>query len=155
MTLTIIIILLLLGLVLVVTEFFIIPGTTVVGFIGGVLMLVGIVYGFMSLETTMAWLIFSITLALSVVLGYVGLRSNTWQRFAVKSTIDGRIIDPVHSLDAGTKGTTVTPCNPIGKAKFGDHVEEVYSISDFIDPNVPVKILYIKENKIFVEVINP
>ncbi len=153
MTITTIVLLILIGLVLIVCEIFVVPGTTVVGFIGGALVITGIVCGFMMLDAAQGWLIFSGTLAVCVILGYFGFRGNTFQRFAVKSSIDGKIVDQVHALHSGTKGVTLTRCAPVGKAQFGDIVEEVYSVSEFIEANVEIEILHIKENKIFVEVI--
>ncbi len=153
MTITTIILLILIGLILIVAEIFVVPGTTVVGFIGGALVVTGIVCGFMMLEPAQGWLVFSSTLAICVILGYFGFRGNTFQRFAVKSHIDGKIVDAVHSLQTGMKGVTLTRCTPIGKAQFGDIVEEVYSVSEFIEANTQIEILHIKENKIFVEVI--
>lgn len=153
MTITTILLLILIGLILIVCEIFVVPGTTIVGFIGGALIIVGIACGFMLLDATTGWLVFGGTLAVCIVLGYFGFRGNTFQRFAVKGHMDGRIVDSVHSLDAGTKGITLTRCTPIGKAQFGDTVEEVYSVSEFIEANVKIEILHVKENKIFVEVI--
>lgn len=153
MTLTTIILLILIGLVLVVAEIFIVPGTTVVGFIGGALIVTGIVCGFVMLDATKGWLVFGATVTITVILGYFGFRGNTFQRFAVKSSIDGKIVDEVHKLSAGMKGIALTRCSPIGKAQFGELIEEVYSVSEFIEANMNIEILHIKENKIFVEVI--
>lgn len=153
MTLTTIILLIVIGLVLIVAELFLVPGTTVVGFIGGALVITGIVCAFVLLDPAKGWLIFSVSLAVSVLLGYFGFKGNTYQRFAVKSSIDGKIVDHVHTLTSGTQGVTLTRCAPIGKAQFGNEIEEVYSVSEFIDANAKVEILHIKENKIFVDII--
>lgn len=153
MTLTTIILLIVIGLVLIVAELFLVPGTTIVGFIGGALIITGIVCAFVMLEPAKGWLIFSISLAVTVTLGYFGFKGNTYQRFAVKSAIDGKIVDPVNALKAGTQGKTLTRCAPIGKAQFGNEIEEVYSVSEFIDANMNIEILHIKENKIFVDIV--
>jgi membrane-bound ClpP family serine protease len=153
MTLTTIIIIILLGLVLIAVEIFFVPGTTVVGIAGAIALVAGIVCGFIYLDPTYGWSILACTTAFSVVLGYFAFSGDTWKKIAMKATIDSKIVDEVHSLQAGISGLTLTPCNPIGKAKFGDKIEEVYSLIDFIDTNTPIKIDSIKENKIFVTVI--
>lgn len=153
MTLTTIILLIVIGLVLIVAELFLVPGTTVVGFIGGALVITGIVCAFVLLDPAKGWLIFSISLGLSVLLGYFGFKGNTYQRFAVKSSIDSKIVDPVNALSPGTQGTTLTRCAPIGKAQFGHEIEEVYSVSEFIEANMKIEIVHIKENKIFVDIV--
>lgn len=153
MTLTTIIILILIGLVLIAVEIFLVPGTTVVGILGAACVATGMVFGFIQLETVTGWILFSITLVVCIVLGYFGFRGDTYQRFAVKSSIDGKIIDQVNTLHAGMQGVTITRCAPIGKAMFGKEMEEVYSVTEFIEPHSKIEILHIKENKIFVDVI--
>jgi membrane-bound ClpP family serine protease len=153
MTLTTIIILIIIGLVLIAVEIFIIPGTTVVGVLGAACVVTGMVFGFLRLETFTGWVLFGVTLVVCIGLGYFGFKGSTYQRFAVKSSSDGRIIDQVNALEAGMRGTTLTRCAPIGKAQFGKEMEEVYSVGEFIEPHTPIEILYIKENKIFVDVI--
>lgn len=153
MTPTLVILLALIGLILIAVEIFFVPGSTVVGVVGGLALIASVVCAFIYLDTTIAWSLFAGTTVASVILGYFAFRPNTWKKIAVNSTIDGKIVDEVQNLQTGLLGTTLTPCNPIGKAKFGDKIEEVYSLIDFIDVNKQVKIESIKENKIFVSVI--
>jgi len=153
MTLTTIIILILVGLILIVAEIFFVPGTTIVGIAGGLILLSGIICSFIYLETSYAWVISGGTGVACVVLAYFAFRPQTWKKIGMNTTIDGKIVDEVQNLQAGLEGATLTSCNPIGKAKFGDKIEEVYSIIDFIEANTKIKIDSIKENKIFVTVI--
>lgn len=153
MTLTTIIILILIGLLLIVTEIFFVPGTTIVGIAGGLVLLAGIICSFIYLENTQAWLITAGTGVASIVLAYYAFRPKTWKKIGMNTTIDGKIVDEVQNLQPGLEGSTLTSCNPIGKAKFGDKIEEVYSLIDFIEANTKIKIDSIKENKIFVTII--
>src|SRR5690349_17243871 len=153
MTLTAILLILAIGLILIAIEIFLVPGTTVVGIAGGLAILAAVVCAFVFLEPTHAWITFTVSLVSSIVLAYFAFRPSTWKKIGMNSTIDGKIIDEVQALQIGLQGTTITPCNPIGKAKFGDKIEEVYSVTDFIDNNVSIKIENIKENKIFVSII--
>lgn len=151
MTLTTILLIIIIGLVLVAVEIFLVPGTTVIGILGGAAIITGMVCSFMMLDAGTGWIVFSITLAVCILLGYFGFRGDTYQRFAVKSNIDSKIIDPVNSLRVGLEGTTITRCAPIGKAQFGTTLEEVYSMTEFIESHTKIRIIHIKENKIFVE----
>jgi membrane-bound ClpP family serine protease len=153
MTLTAILLILAIGLILIAIEIFLVPGTTVVGIAGGLSILAAVVCAFVFLEPTEAWITFALSLVSSVILGYFAFRPSTWKKIGMNSTIDGKIIDEVQGFQIGLVGTTLTPCNPIGKAKFGDKIEEVYSVTDFIDTNASVKIENIKENKIFISLI--
>lgn len=153
MTLTTIIIVVLIGLILIVAEIFFVPGTTIVGIAGGLVLLAGIICSFIYLETTQAWTILAGTGAATIILGYFAFRPKTWKKIGMNTTIDGKIVDEVQNLQPGIEGATLTSCNPIGKAKFGDKIEEVYSMIDFIEANTKIEIDSIKENKIFVTVI--
>jgi len=151
MTATTIIILIAIGMALVLAEIFLVPGTTIIGFAGAIMMLAGVVCGFIMLESYTAWLIGGGTVVVSTILGYLAFRSKTLDRFAVKSKIDGKIIDPVNNLSTAMEGITITPCNPIGKARFGEEIQEVYSLTNYLDVNTRIQIVNIKENKIFVQ----
>lgn len=151
MTLTTVLLLIVIGLLIVLAEIFFVPGSTIVGVIGIVLILVGIVGAFYLGRNT-GFLVFGITLALVAILGYFGFKTNTWQRFAVKSAIDGKATEDARRFQIGQSAITLTRCAPIGKARFEDGtIEEVYSSSDMIPENTPIHIHRIIDQKIIVK----
>jgi membrane-bound ClpP family serine protease len=151
MTITTIILLILLGLLIVLAEIFFVPGSTVVGLIGIVIVLIGIWAGFYYGGRTRGFIFLGGTVAAMIVLAYLGMRTKTWQKFEVKSFIGGKAAPAVAAVKVGDQGITLSRCTPIGKAQFGNMVEEVYSDGDFLDPNVTVVVKTIRENKIIVQ----
>jgi membrane-bound ClpP family serine protease len=118
MTLGIVIAIILIGLLLIFLEIFLIPGTTLFGVVGGIALLIGVVmvysyYG--SKWGNITLLASSLSVAISVVLGFKVIQSN---KLAMKAEIDGRVneLENAEELQIGARGITVTELRPIGKA---------------------------------------
>jgi membrane-bound ClpP family serine protease len=151
MTLTTVVLLILIGLLVILAEIFFVPGSTIVGVVGIALVLVGIVGAFYWLDRTMGFTVFGSTLLILAVLTWLGFKTKTWQRFAVKSSINSKAPADTFKFSVGQQGVTLTRCTPIGKAQFGSEIEEVYSSNDYIEINIPVEIIRIQENKLIVK----
>ncbi|MDI6832502.1 MAG: NfeD family protein [Bacteroidales bacterium] len=54
----------------------------------------------------------------------------------------------------GMQGEVITKCLPSGKARLNDKIVELYSLSELLDPNTPVKIIKIERNKTIIKRIN-
>lgn len=152
MSVAVILLVLLLGLLLVVTEVFLVPGTTVVGIIGLLVTGVGVYYGFHDhgLLTGGAMLLGS---ALAIgLLTAVGLRRLSRSEFNVRTEIDGRVneFDYAH-IQPGDEGVTVTALRPEGRAMINGDRVIVQSKGFYIDTNQPVIVVKVRDNKIFVE----
>lgn len=59
-------------------------------------------------------------------------------------------LDEDRQLLKGRYGTTMTRCNPHGKAILGDMVVDVVSKSGWIDEDIPVEVVEIKDNQVMV-----
>jgi membrane-bound ClpP family serine protease len=152
MTLTTIILLLIIGILIIMAEIFLVPGTTFVGIIGLILVIVAVVGSFGSLGMSGGWIVSGITLAIIGGLFYLGIKSNTWQRFAVKSSIDGKVEGDAKSHQIGDQGILLTRCAPIGKAEFTNGmIEEVYSLGDYIEAHTKIEIVQIQDQRIIVK----
>ena len=153
MNLTTIIIIIIAGLLLLLLEL-IVPGG-IVGTIGGIATIVGIVlmynhYG--NLYGTIALLVSLIVCAVGL---YFFFRDKTWKRLALNDSIDVKLNKKeMDYFTVGMQGETITKCLPSGKARFNDKIVEVHSLSEVIDPNIPVEIIKIEGNKIIVKPIN-
>lgn len=153
MTLTSVIILLIIGLVLILVEIFVIPGSTFVGVVGIILIGIGVWGAFYYLEKPAGWIVFGGSIAIIGLLSYLGFRTKTWTWFEVKANVDGKAPVLSGSVQKGDTGITITPCYPIGKAKFGDRMEEVYSDGDYLEAGVAIKVIRLHEGKIIVAAI--
>lgn len=153
MTLGIVIAIILIGLLLIFLEIFLIPGTTLFGVVGGIALLIGVVmvysyYG--SKWGNITLLASSLSVAISVVLGFKVIQSN---KLAMKAEIDSRVneLENAEELQIGARGITVTELRPIGKAVFAHKKLEVSSTGDYIHRETEVEIIQILGNKIIVQ----
>lgn len=150
MNLTTIILIIIAGLILLLLEL-IVPGG-IVGTIGGIAAIIGIVlmynhYG--NLYGTIALLVSLIVCGIGL---YFFFRDKTWKRVALNDSIDTKLNkDELKNLTIGMQGETITKCLPSGKAKFGDKIVEVHSLSEMIYPNTQIEIIKIEGNKIIVK----
>lgn len=152
MSLTLILIILAIGLLLVVTEVFLVPGTTFVGIAGLVVLGVGLLYAFRGYGVALGG---ALLLGCALVIGVltaVGIRKMSDSRFNVKETIDSKvnIFDYAH-ISEGDEGVTLTALRPEGRAMIGDDRVIVYSKGFYIDTDTEIVVVKIKDNKIFVE----
>lgn len=155
MSLTAIIFLIVLGIILFYVEFLIVPGVTIAGIAGFILVGVGIYFGYKEYGTPMGHYILginAIVLILSVVLM---LRSKTWEKIALNTNIEGKSSYSLNEeLKVGDTGETMTRLNPYGKVFINDKYYEAKSSSNFIDPKTKVEIKKIDGSQIIVKPLN-
>ncbi|WP_057937941.1 NfeD family protein [Algoriphagus resistens] len=152
MTILVLSSLLLIGLILLLAEVLFVPGTTVVGIFGLAVSLAGVVYAFLSFDAGIAWWITSIAVVLNLAAIVYGFSSGVWNRFSLKSAMQGGAFDGrTDALQIGMPGKTTSDLKPIGKASFGDIVYEVKSENGFIPVGTEVTIFKIENNKIIVK----
>ena len=152
MTILAIILLILLGIVLLLIEFAVIPGITIAG-IGGFLMLAGSVYiAFAELGKVAGFITLAVVLILSPIVVYYFFQSRTGKKMILQSEIDGKVenFNPLN-LKIGDTGKTIGRLAPMGKIRVNGEVVEAQSTGAFIDHQTPVRIINIKSNQIIVE----
>lgn len=154
MTILAIIVLILLGLLLLLLEFAVVPGVTIAG-IGGFLMLAGSVYMAFAQYGTgagFATLLFVLIAAPALILYF--LRSKAGKKMVLETNIDGKVetfeTDDIHP---GDTGITLGRLAPMGKIKVNGMSVEAQSTGSYIDQNKPVKILKVYPGKVIVELI--
>jgi membrane-bound ClpP family serine protease len=157
MSLGLIIFLIFVGMLLFIIEFMLIPGITIAGVGGAVCLLSGIVFAFISFGTTTGLLVLGSTALVMVVLTVLMLKAGTWNKFMLKTTIDGKV-DTVGAeegkVKAGDKGVTVTRLAPGGKVLVNGEYFEAKSVDILIDPRQEIEVIRIDDNKLIVKPIN-
>lgn len=152
MSLTLIFLLIALGLLLILLEIFAIPGTSVFGIAGGVLIVFAIWQSYKIFGTEKGHYIL---LAVVVLIGatmVIALKSNTWKRMMLNTNIDGKVnVLEEEKLHIGDIGKAVSRISPAGTAIFNNELFEVHTNGDFIDQETEVTITKIEDNKIFVK----
>ncbi len=144
--------LILFGLILLVVEIIFIPGTTVVGLIGFVIIVVGVGLSFNYFGSTAGWSTVAGATVTSALVFHYSLKSSVWGRFALKSTSLGKVNEEeVKELSPGQEGVTVSALRPVGKAELANRTYEVKTIGSFVETGTKIRIIKILSNQIIVE----
>jgi membrane-bound ClpP family serine protease len=142
----------LIGLIFLALEILVIPGVGVAGVIGFILIAVGVWQAYASHGLAAGHSVLGGTLALTVLTLVLSLRSKTWRRLALSTSIDSKVnvIDET-KIKPGDTGKTVSRLAPMGKAIINDEFYEVSTNGDFIDQQTEITVLKIEFNKIIVK----
>jgi len=155
MTLAGIIALIALGIVLILLEFFVVPGITVAG-IGGLLLLIsGVALSYSKYGTPDGHYLLAGTVIALIFILSIAFKSKTWKRISLNVAIDSKAKEDLSLIiNKGDTGTTVSRLAPAGTILINDKLVEAESRSGFIDENEEVEVIKIKFNKIIVKLKN-
>lgn len=143
--------LLLLGVIIILVEFFFVPGTTVVGFIGFVLSLIAIYFAYRDLGSLYGSVLLGGSILFLAVAMYISIKKETWKMFALNENIEGKLKKHTVNVQVGDEGVTLSSLKPSGEARFGDQMLEVHSQGGFVDVNSKISIILVEDNKIYVK----
>jgi len=152
MSVTIIIILIVIGLALMVVEVVVLPGITVAGIAGVLLIGCSIFFTYRWFGNTAGTIALIGTGLLFIVFLIYALRAKTWDRLSLHSEIDSRVnvVDTNH-IKPGDKGMTVSRLAPIGKIIIHDQIMEGKSEFGLIDENREIEVVHVNESTIIVQ----
>jgi membrane-bound ClpP family serine protease len=152
MSLTVIAILIIVGLLFLIIEILVVPGTTVVGVVGFILIAIGVWQTYAAYGTPAGHWVLAGTLVLTIGALALSLRSNTWKRFMLKTDLDGKTnVIEADSVKVGDEGIAISRLVPMGKALINNQYFEVSSSGDFIDEQSKVVVTKIEFNKIYIK----
>ena len=145
--------LILLGIFLFLIEFLLIPGVTVAGIGGLILVTAGIYVAFTEHGTDIGLITLGITIVASVIILAFSLRSRTWKNVMLNTNIDGKVNEgPVEgSIKPGDKGESITRLAPVGKVRVNNIVMEAKSISGYLDPHLKIEVVKISGSQLIVK----
>jgi membrane-bound ClpP family serine protease len=152
MTLTAILILIAVGLLLILIEFLVLPGTNIAGILGILMIIAGIYYGYRDIGTPIANYILAGSLVfMAGSITYV-LRAKTWQKLSLNSAINSKF-ENIETLTVkpGDKGKSITRLNPVGTIIVNEKTFEGKSGHRFIDPNTPIEVIKVVGNQLLVK----
>lgn len=152
MTAFTIILLIFLGLLLLLIEFAVIPGVTIAGIGGFVLLGLSVYIAFAEYGTGIGFLTLTFVLVASPLLIVYFFKSKTGKKMVLESLIDGKVetVDN-EKIHVGDTGKTLGRLAPSGKVKINGEVLEAQSVSGYVDHNTEIKVIKILTNKIIVE----
>lgn len=143
------------GLILVVAEIVFVPGTTVVGLIGFIFLIIGVGLSFKYFGGEVGWILLASTSVACGGLLYFSFNTKTWNRFSLKSANKGKVNEgEIDQFTVGMEGQTVSALRPIGKAELNNQTVEVKTTGDYLDSGSKIRIIKIISNQIIVEPIN-
>ena len=152
MSLTVILVLIVLGLILLLIEILVLPGTAIIGLAGAGLIIASVYSAYNSLGTEMGHIILGGTILTSILVIYFSLKSNTWKKLMLKTELTGKVPNLAENLiKIGDNGTSSSRLAPIGKALINDQYVEVHSVDGFVDENQEITVVQMETNKIFVK----
>lgn len=143
--------LLLFGLLFLAAEVVFIPGTTVVGVAGLVLLVIGIWLGYRDFGTPVGhYALLGVTLVAGLIV-YVGLRPKNLSRVALTSVNNASVNDVRRAdMPPGTVGRTLSALRPAGTVLFGAERREAVTRGEFVASGSDVRVLAIEQNRIVV-----
>ncbi len=138
------------GLILLLVEVFLMPGTAISGIVGLICLVVGIIIGY-NVSATYGTVILVLTLLISGGLSVKLLRAETWDKLTIKDNITSKSGPGDSLLEVGDKGKSITRLNPGGNARIKDEYLEVTARNNYIDSGVKIKVVKIEGRRVFVE----
>ncbi len=146
-----IILFIVLGVILMLLEILVIPGTTVAGFGAIILLGLGVYFSYSNYGIQTGNFVLGGTILFLIVSLIFSLRARTWKRFMLNSSVDGQVNTIETNIKAGDVGITVSRLNPMGKVMFDGEYYEARAINEIIDPNTEIIITKIVGNTLIVK----
>ena len=155
MTILIILFLIFLGIILLLLEFVVIPGITIAG-VGGVILLGASIYlafnsfGVLAGIITLAFVVIAVPIVV-----YRLFQSRMGKKMLLNSEIDGHV-DKIDDqlIRIGDEGLTLGRLAPTGRVRINDLSMEAKSATGFVDQNVKIKVIEVLKTQVIVEPIN-
>ena len=144
--------LILAGLLLLVVEILFVPGTTLVGLLGFLLVVAGVALSFNYFGQEIGWLTVGGSSVLSGLAVYGSFKSKLWSRFSLKSSMTGTAVEIMEGkLEIGQEGKALSNLRPSGKAEFGTIICEVKTRGGFVEAGSSLKVTEISGTSVIVE----
>ena len=140
------------GIILVIAEIFIVPGTTIVGIAGGIMMVAGVVMGYTQQDSMLVGhAILAGTSVATVVLGWLAYRALQSSSYSLTDTVSSQVnLLDSNTIHVGDTGVAVNVLRPSGKALINELKFEVFSVDGYIESGTHIKVTKIDGNKIWV-----
>ncbi len=148
-----IILLIILGIFLFIVEFLLVPGITIAGIGGAILMAVAVYSAYKTHGTTTGNITLVSTLVLSLGGFAYALRAKTWKRLMLAKDIEGKVEVGLEqeTIKVGDRGEAITRMAPIGKVLINGLVVEGKSQSGFLDHKTPVEVIKVLTTQVIVK----
>jgi len=157
MSITLIIIIILLGVLLFIIEFLLVPGITVAGIGGAILIVGGVIMAYHHHGSTIGNFTLLGTVLISFLTVFIVLKSGTWKNIMLKKDISGKVnvVDQTGvEVKIGDAGKTITRLNPMGKVEINGNYFVAQSLNKYIDQKTDIEVIKVLSNKLVVKLKN-
>ncbi|MGN0036856.1 MAG: NfeD family protein [Bacteroidaceae bacterium] len=139
------------GLLLLLTEVFLLPGISIAGVLAAACMLVATGYAFVTLGNAAGFITLAVSALGSIGALYFFMRSKTLERLSLKERIDSNTGNK-EALDirVGDTGISLTRLALVGNADISGHLVEVRSTEGLINEKTPLVVDRITDGIIYV-----
>ena len=152
MSVALIIVLIVIGLALMVVEVVVLPGITIAGIAGTLLIGCGVYLTFNWFGSVAGTYALIGTGVLFILFLVYALRAKTWDRLSLHSEIDSKVnVVDTNDIKTGDKGMTVSRLAPIGKILIHGKIMEGKSEFGLIDENRAIEVVHVNESTIIVQ----
>jgi membrane-bound ClpP family serine protease len=152
MTILIILFLIFLGVLLLLLEFAVIPGITIAGIGGAILLGASIYLAFDSYGALAGFITLAFVVFIVPVLFFRFFKGRAGKKMILESEISGKVNESeTETIRVGDEGITVGRLAPMGKVRIKDQVLEGKSLGGFIDQQVKVRVVEVLKTQIIVE----
>jgi len=153
MSILAVILLILLGVFLFIVEFLLVPGITIAGVGGAILMGVAVYFAYTVHGNTVGNYTLVATLVFTIGGGAYVLRAKTWQRLALNKGIDSKVEVGLEedAVKVGDRGVSITRMAPIGKVLINGLTVEGKSHRGFIDPHTPIEVIKVLNTQVVIK----
>ena len=147
-----IITLMIIGLILILSEIFLVPGIGVAGILG-ILSISGSSYwAFSEFGTTPGIIVTAVNVAILITMTVIAFRANTWKRLSLNTNIESKAVaDDAAIARIGDVGKATTRLAPSGTVRFDAGKVEARALEGMIDSGAEVEVVLIEDGKIYVK----
>jgi membrane-bound ClpP family serine protease len=158
MTIAAIILLVVLGILLILLEFFVVPGITIAGIGGLAMMATGIYIAYDAYGNLVGNYILVGTLLFVIAVLIYALKSGTWNILMLKSSIKGtakpKLTEEEGLVKVGDEGVCISRLAPMGKVMINNEFFEAESRNKLIDENSKIVVTKVSNRKLIVKLKN-
>jgi membrane-bound ClpP family serine protease len=152
MNILIIFFLIILGVILLLIEFTVLPGITIAG-IGGTLLLGYSIYlAFVKYGTLAGFLTLGFVVLITPILLVKLFKGKTGEKLMLDTVVGGKAnLINEQLVKPGDTGVCISRLAPMGKVKINGETVEAKSTGAFLDPGTPIRVLEVVKSQIIVE----
>ena len=143
----------LLGIILLILEFFVFPGTTIFGIGGVVLIGVAVYLAYDNLGNTIGHYTLAGAILVFIVALIFAFRPRTWKYASLHEAVEGKVNMDIaeDAVQKGDTGIALTRLAPMGKILLKNKTYEGKALNQIIDPDTEIEVVKVHYNQIIVK----